>query len=66
MATGMGLHKRRKKFLSGLDKGGLHRALNVPEGQKIPAGKVASAANSANPDLRRKANFAKTAATWRH
>jgi hypothetical protein len=26
------------------NKGGLHRSLGVPEGQKIPAGKVAAAA----------------------
>lgn len=45
-------------------KGGLHTALGVPLGQKIPASKVAAAANSSNPDLRKKANFARNAASW--
>jgi hypothetical protein len=40
--------------------GGLHRALHVPEGEKIPAKKVAKASHSDNPRLRRMANLAKT------
>jgi len=62
----MGAKKKRKGFLSGLDKGGLHRALGVAEGKKIPASKVAAAANSSNPNLRKKAQFAKNAAKWNH
>ena len=46
--------------------GSLHTALGVPQGQKIPAGKIASAANSSNPNLKRKAVFAKNAAGWKH
>jgi hypothetical protein len=38
----------------------LHRALGVPQGQKIPAGKLAAAARSKNPRIRREANLAKT------
>jgi hypothetical protein len=38
----------------------LHRELGVPEGQKIPAKKLAAAAHSDNPTLRRRANLAKT------
>jgi hypothetical protein len=44
--------------------GSLHRALGVPQGQKIPASKIAAAAKSSNPNLRKKANFAKNAASW--
>jgi hypothetical protein len=32
----------------------------VPAGQNIPAGKLAKAAHSANPTLRRRAQLAKT------
>jgi hypothetical protein len=36
----------KKNWIAGAvkNKGGLHRSLGVPEGQKIPAGKVAAAA----------------------
>lgn len=40
--------------------GALHRSLHVPQGQKIPAAKLAKAAHSSNPTLRRRANLAKT------
>ncbi len=40
--------------------GSLHRALNVPEGEKIPAKKLAKAAHSSSPSLRRKVSLAKT------
>lgn len=40
--------------------GALHRDLGVPQGQKIPASKLAKAAHSSNPTLRRRANLAKT------
>ncbi len=42
------------------NKGALHRALHVPEGEKIPAAKLAKAAKSDNPTMRRRANLAKT------
>jgi hypothetical protein len=38
--------------------GALHRALNVPEGEKIPAGKLNKAASSGGK-LARQANLAK-------
>lgn len=41
-------------------KGRLHAALHVPEGQPIPAAKLAKASNSKNPHMRRMAQFAKT------
>ena len=40
-------------------KGMLHRALHVPEEKPIPASKLAQAAKSKNPHMRRMANFAK-------
>ena len=50
------------KWIQGAIKhpGALHRQLGVPQGQKIPAKKLAKAAKSDNPTLRRRANLAKT------
>lgn len=42
------------------NKGALHRALHVPEGEKIPAKKLAKAAHSDNPTMRKRAALAKT------
>ena len=41
-------------------KGALHRALGVPEGETIPAGKMAAARNSRNPRVRKMAALAHT------
>lgn len=41
-------------------KGGLHRALHVPEGDKIPAEKIEAAKHSKNEHVKRMANFATT------
>lgn len=41
-------------------KGALHRKLGVPEGEKIPAKKMAKAEHSKNPTERKEANLAKT------
>jgi hypothetical protein len=49
-----------KKAVPASHKGRLHKALGVPEGEKLPASKLASAANSSNPHMRKMANFAKT------
>ena len=40
-------------------KGALHKELGVPQGQKIPAAKLAKAAKSSNPVERKRAAFAK-------
>lgn len=40
--------------------GALHRQLGVPQGQKIPAAKLATAARSGDPTLRRRASLAET------
>ena len=56
-----------EKWISGAIKhpGALHRALNVPEGQKIPASKMAEARRSKNPRVRRMASLAHTLAGMR-
>lgn len=52
----------KKKWIAGAIKhpGALHRALGVPQGEKIPASKLAKAAHSKNPTMRKRANLAKT------
>ena len=42
------------------NKGALHRSLGVPEGEKIPAAKLAKATHSTNPRIRKEAALAKT------
>ncbi len=51
----------KKKFIQNAIKnpGGLHRALGVPQGQKIPVGKVATAAKAPGK-LGEMARFAET------
>ena len=52
----------KKKWIAGAtkNKGALHRALDVPEGKKIPAKKLKAAENSKNPKIKKEANLAKT------
>ena len=40
--------------------GALRKSLHVPEGEKIPAKKLAKASHSDNPTLAKRANLAKT------
>lgn len=54
------------RVLMHLNKGGLHRALGVPEGTKIPEEKIQSARNSSNSHIRRMAELAHTMAGWKH
>ena len=54
------------RALHGLRHGGLHRALGVPEGEKIPAAKIAAAKNSKNAHVAHMANFAHTRAGFKH
>lgn len=53
---------KSKKWIQGAIKrpGALHRALGVPEGEKIPAEKLAAAKNSKSPRIRKEANLAST------
>ncbi len=46
------------------NKGKLHAALGVPQGKPIPAKKVAKAAASSNPTLKKEAVFAENAKKW--
>lgn len=47
-------------------KGKLHRELGIPEDEKIPAGRLAAATRSSNPEIRRDAIRAKTMKGWHH
>lgn len=51
-----------KNWIAGAvkNKGGLHRNLGVPTGEKIPEAKVEAATHSKNPKTRKEANLAKT------
>lgn len=55
-----------KKGHFSLHKGALHRALGVPEGQPIPAGKKSAALNSSNPHVRHMAASARGLAGMTH
>jgi hypothetical protein len=48
------------KALPKSSKGKLHRELGVPEGKKIPAKKMAKAAHSKSPKIRKEVVLAKT------
>lgn len=54
-----------KPFKPGGHKGKLHREIGVPVGEKIPAGKLAAAEKSSNPEIKRDAIRAKTMAGWK-
>lgn len=48
------------------NKGALHRALNVPEGEKIPERKLEKAEHSRDLHLRRQAELAERAKSFNH
>lgn len=54
------------RAMHGLRKGGLHRALGIPEGDKIPAEKIEAAKNSKNSHVAHMANFAHTMSGFKH
>lgn len=58
---------KKQNWMQGAVKhpGALRAQLKVPAGQKIPAKKLASAANSSNPLLARRARLAQTFAKFR-
>lgn len=60
--TDISLHRA----LHHLNRGGLHRALGVPEGQDIPADKLEAAKHSNNQHVRHMANFAATMGRFKH
>jgi hypothetical protein len=51
-------------FHPGGEKGKLHRELGIPVEEKIPEGRLASAARSGNPEIRRDAIRAETMKKW--
>jgi hypothetical protein len=54
--------RAKKNWIQGAiqHKGALHKELHVPEGKKIPHGKLEKAEHSKNPTLRRRAALAET------
>jgi hypothetical protein len=54
------------RALHHLRKGGLHRALHVPEGEKIPAKKLEAARHSDNEHIRKMSEFAHTMSGFKH
>jgi hypothetical protein len=58
----------KKDWISGAVKrpGALRAALKVPAGKNIPASKLAEAARSKNPRMRRMASLAETFKHMRH
>lgn len=58
----------KKHWIQGAIKhpGALHKALGVPQGTKIPAKKMAKAAKSSNPHLKKMVSLAKTLSHMRH
>ncbi len=54
------------RAMHGLRRGGLHRALHIPEGETIPADRLAAAKNSSNPHVKHMANFAATMKGFKH
>lgn len=60
------VHLSKHRVVMHLNKGGLHRALGVPEGEDIPKDKIAQAKNSKNPHVAKMANLAETMAGWKH
>lgn len=53
------------RALHHLKKGGLHKALHVAEGEKIPAEKLAKAKNSKNSHVAHMARFAETMSSFK-
>ena len=54
------------RALHHLRKGGLHRALHVPEGEPIPAAKLEAGKKSENEHIRHMSNFAATMSHFKH
>lgn len=47
-------------------KGLLHKALGIPQGQKIPESKLRAAAHAKSPVVRKEAVFAENARSFKH
>lgn len=55
-----GKGKALEEVSESTSKGGLHRSLGIPQGEKIGAKRIAAATHSKNPKTRREANLAQT------
>jgi len=53
-----------KSFNPGGHKGKLHRELGIPEGEKIGKARLAKAARSSDPEIKRDAKRAQTMGKW--
>jgi hypothetical protein len=60
MARSLTSRKPLQEVSENTQKGGLHRSLGIPEGQKIGAARIEQATHSSNPKTRRQANLALT------
>lgn len=60
----MAIRNRPGVKIKASHKGELHRDLHVPQGEPIPAAKLAKAKNSNNPAIRKRATFAANAKKW--
>jgi hypothetical protein len=54
------------RAMHGLRKGGLHKALGVPQDESIPNDKMEAAKNSKNEHVQHMANFASTMGKFKH
>lgn len=61
-----GHHVSLYRAMHHLRKGGLHRALDIPEGESIPQDKLEAAKHSSNPHVAHMANFASTMEGFHH
>lgn len=59
-------HLSEHRAVMHIRKGGLHRALHVPEGETIPKERIEEATHSKNPHLRKMAVLAQTFASFHH
>jgi hypothetical protein len=55
---------KAKPAIKPANKGKLHKALGIPEGQTISVGAIHAAMRSKNPHMRKMANFANNARKW--
>lgn len=60
------VHLSHHRVMMHLNKGGLHRALGVPEGTDIPKDKIEAATHSTNEHVAKMAHLAQTMASWKH
>lgn len=60
------VHLSKHRVVMHLNRGGLHRALGVPESETIPKDKVEAAAHSSNPHVAAMAHLAQNMSHWKH